>query len=399
LKRIFYATELGGGLGHVNAFLPLARALEARGCMVTWAISNPVPGGVLPPDIEAAVLRAPLFDKQVIGLPHDQLAFSEILMRQGYLEPQALADLLRGWRALMQQAAFDLVITDHAPTALLAARTLGLPRARIGTGFCCPPAIDPEPPLQPWRPAVPERRAEAAQTVLSCINSALHELDCAPLASLGAMHEADGDLLATFAELDHYARPQGAYFGPLLGPDEGALPAWPAGRHPRVFVYLKGQDPASVTVLRALRRKHYACIVYCPDLPAPLRMELESPLLQFSGRPLAMHALMPDCDLVVCSGGHGTLCRALLAGKPVLVVPPLTEQAINGRMVSELGAGLMLAPGQHSRVGALLTRLFSESGFRQAAQLFAARHSSYSHGAAVDALAGRCLQLAAKLWT
>jgi UDP:flavonoid glycosyltransferase YjiC (YdhE family) len=396
LKRIFYASELGGGLGHVNAFLPLARALQGRGCAVTWAVSAPVPEGVLPPDVEASILRAPHFDKQVIGLPADQLAFSEILMRHGYLDPSALAGLLRGWRGLMLQAGSDLVIADHAPTALLAAHSLGLRRVRIGTGFCCPPAADPEAPLQPSQPAVADRRAEAARMVLGSINSALREFDCAPLASLGRMHEADADLLTTFAEFDHYGRSSASYYGPLLGPEEGELPAWPAGRHPRVLAYLKGHDPATAAVLRALRRKHCACLIYCPDLPAPLRAELESPLLHYSARPLALRALLPECDLVVCSGGHGTLCSALLAGKPVLVVPPLTEQAMNGRKAEELGVGLMPPPGQYSRLGAMLTRLLAEHGFRQAAQAFAARHTAYSHEGTVRALADHCLQLAAQ---
>lgn len=53
-----------------------------------------------------------------------------------------------------------LVIADHAPAALLAARTLGLPAATLDSGFSVPPPETPFPSLRPWL-AVPQETANA----------------------------------------------------------------------------------------------------------------------------------------------------------------------------------------------------------------------------------------------
>ncbi len=51
---------------------------------------------------------------------------------------------------------------------------------------------------------------------------------------------------------------------------------------------------------------------------------------------------MAAADLVVCHGGHGTVCRAIGARKPVLVSPAIGDMAENGVRVQWTGAGLML---------------------------------------------------------
>ena len=51
---------------------------------------------------------------------------------------------------------------------------------------------------------------------------------------------------------------------------------------------------------------------------------------------------MPAADLVVCHGGHGTVCRALEAGTPLLVSPAVGDMAENGARVQWSGSGLML---------------------------------------------------------
>jgi hypothetical protein len=298
LKRIFYAWELGSGFGHVNRFLALRKALAAHGCTLTLTLAEPLPPGALPDDLRASVHRAPRYDRQVLGLPEQQLAFSEIMMLHGYLDPYALAGLLGGWRDLMQAVDAQLVIADFAPTAVLAARSLGLPCARIGTGYCCPPAVDPEVPIVPSMAPPLARRDEAAQLLVSNINRALTQFGAAPLQTLGQMHRADCDLLTTCAEFDPYDRPAEACLGPIWDTGEGGPAAWPAGRAARAFVYLKGLDAMTVPMLRILRRKQLACLIYSPGLPAVAR---------------GIH-LAPDAFFRPAAGGAAGHCWGGLGG-------------------------------------------------------------------------------------
>jgi UDP:flavonoid glycosyltransferase YjiC (YdhE family) len=52
--------------------------------------------------------------------------------------------------------------------------------------------------------------------------------------------------------------------------------------------------------------------------------------------------VMPRAGLVITSGGHGTVTRALAAGIPVLVCPSGADTAENGARTAWAGAGLML---------------------------------------------------------
>jgi UDP:flavonoid glycosyltransferase YjiC (YdhE family) len=52
--------------------------------------------------------------------------------------------------------------------------------------------------------------------------------------------------------------------------------------------------------------------------------------------------VMPAADLVVTHGGHGTVARALVSGRPVLCCPAVGDMAENGARVAWAGAGLML---------------------------------------------------------
>ncbi|MDB5803827.1 MAG: hypothetical protein JWN73_1149 [Betaproteobacteria bacterium] len=394
LKRILYAWELGGGLGHVSRFLPLARALQERDCEVIWALSDTGAAATLRKETSAAVLQAPRFPGELSGLPEPQLAYSEMIMRYGYFSADMLTPLLRDWRALIENAKPDLVVTDHAPTALLAARSLNLRNARIGTGFCCPPMQEPEAPMVSWIPPGPERRAEAAGVVLASINGALAAVGAKPLDTLSQMHAAGEDFITTYAGLDHYPSRATPRWGVVLGTEGGVAPEWPVARGPRVFAYLKAQQAQTMPLLRALRRKHCATLVHCPGLTPEQRAAAQAEGLRFSDRPLDIDAVTAGCDLVVCGGGHGTVCAALLAGKPLLIAPDLAEQAITARNVENLGAGLSAMVGQETRYGGLLSRLFLEPGFARAAQDFRSRHSANSQAQIIRAIADRCLELA-----
>jgi UDP:flavonoid glycosyltransferase YjiC (YdhE family) len=57
---------------------------------------------------------------------------------------------------------------------------------------------------------------------------------------------------------------------------------------------------------------------------------------------LSYSQVMPQADLVVCHGGHGTVARALGTGAPLLCCPRGGDMAENGARVAWAGAGLML---------------------------------------------------------
>jgi len=51
---------------------------------------------------------------------------------------------------------------------------------------------------------------------------------------------------------------------------------------------------------------------------------------------------MPRCDVVVCHAGHGTVCRALACGVPLVACPAEGDMAENAARVAWAGAGVSL---------------------------------------------------------
>ncbi|MCW5954722.1 MAG: hypothetical protein KIT69_20910, partial [Propionibacteriaceae bacterium] len=165
-KRFLLAWELGGGLGHSVPLAQIAAPLLAAGHRVDIALrdvstARAAFGPVFQhPGLQ--IWQSPLFLAQLRGVP-ETVSYAELLFRAGFLDAGRLLGPVRAWRALFGAVAPDLLLVDHAPTALLAARGLGLRTAAIGTGFFVPPALTPIPAFREWEPVDPRRVAAAEE--------------------------------------------------------------------------------------------------------------------------------------------------------------------------------------------------------------------------------------------
>ncbi|MDX3195179.1 activator-dependent family glycosyltransferase [Streptomyces sp. MN03-5084-2B] len=94
-------------------------------------------------------------------------------------------------------------------------------------------------------------------------------------------------------------------------------------------------------------------------LPGNIRMVSYVPLT----------ALVPTCDVLVHHAGFGTLATTIPYAVPQLLLPTEHDAPMLGRMFAAQGAGLSLGPGEHSasHITAGVTRLLTESGFREGA--------------------------------
>jgi hypothetical protein len=149
LSRFLFAWELGSGYGHLGPFLAIARALLDRGHELTVAARDVERAHVAFGARGVAIVQAPLCTKSYSGLSEPPLNYAEILMRYGYLDAPLLRGLLRAWRGLLDMSGADLLIADHAPTALLAARGMGARRVAMGNPFTIPPPMNPTANMRP----------------------------------------------------------------------------------------------------------------------------------------------------------------------------------------------------------------------------------------------------------
>jgi len=388
--------ELGGGLGHAGRLKSIALPLRARGHTVSFVLRDLVlTRGVLG-GLGIDTFQAPVWLHRTAGLPPEQASLAEILLACGYLERDALAGLADGWRALFRQGRPDLVVADYAPTAILAARSLGLPSVAIGPGFTLPPAGQPLPPLREWEAPQPARMRATEARLLDSANGVLASHGAAPLGEGADLLLGDHALLCTWPELDHFGRAGG---GPWLGPNlpEPAswAPAWPEGAGPRTFAYLRRGVPESNDVLQALLRRGCRVLCYMPDVAGGGPPPITHPQLAWAPAPVALPQALAACDLVVSHAGEALVAQALLAGRPLLMLPHSTESFLMARRVRLLGAGInaMETPRPRDWDG-MVVALLAQPDYRDAAAAFARRHADFDPRRQAEDIADRLEQLA-----
>lgn len=369
MARAFFAWELGGDLGHARRILAVARELRALGHETAFAFVDLATLGTLG-DKSLEWYQAPL----VAPNPTPNLAplsVSDILLNRGFGDAAGLAGALRGWLGIFDLWKPDLLVSDYAPSAQLAARAARLRRIAIGSGFSTPEPREPMASLRSWIASDEGQLRQTDARLLAGVRGAFERIDAqvrAP-ASAADVFRADARLLCTWPEVDPFGpREEREYVGPQDDNQLGALTTWRGDARPRVFAYLKVHDTRFMAILDAVRAVAGDAVVAAPGMPPQTCAALSTGPVRVFGEPLALAELLPGADLCVCHGGPGIVGRALEAGVPVALLPIQLEQFLIGRRVVSAGAGAMLAPDEPAPdMKAWLTEVLARGEMRDAA--------------------------------
>ncbi len=373
MARILLAWELGGGYGHLASLRSAARQLRAAGHDCLFAVRMLENAAeFLEPEL-GPLLQAPVRlgdGRNPVAL---QLSYASLLHNTGFDDPLGLSARIAAWRELMRACKVERLVVDHSPIALIAARSLDLPAAAIGTGFDLPPQVAPFPSFQPWAPVPQAQLVHNEEQVLIELNRALERLRLAPYDSLQAIYGNCRRALLTYAELDHYDAPRAE---PYLGvPDyaQGADPVWPAGDAPRVLAYLRGH-PQLDTMLKALSASRARVLLRIAEIePEKLRPYLR-PGFEVVGHSIDLRRAAQDCDAYLHYAAHGTVAELLLAGKPGVLWPDNVERWLVARRAEQLGAAVVAPQQDTFNVEAALERALDDTALRANARKFAERH-------------------------
>jgi hypothetical protein len=383
MKHIHFAWELGGGLGHAARLKPLVEEALRRGHRVTMSLRDLVHTDSVLRDVQAPRFQAPIWLHTVHGVPSPQVSVAEILLTCGYLTENTLRALYDGWHSMLSVLKPDLLVADYAPTAILAARGLGIRSAAIGVAFSMPPDTAPMPSVRDWEPPLPARLAAADAQMLRSINAVLPQYGSQPLTRAAQALQGDTALLLSWPEFDHYGRehlPSGQrWWGPSMLPQAGTEPEWPQGNGSAVFAYLKSEHPDHALVLQALVKLGCRTVCYLPEVASGKPPPVQSPLIHYARGPVNLSAALVESELCICHGGEGTFAPALLAGVPVLLMPVQSEQFLISRRVARSGAGINASELRRPLdYGAVIASMLGESSYRLAARAFAKRYSGFT---------------------
>lgn len=345
MAAILLANEIGGGLGHL---LPWSRTLgdyAAGGRDI--ALAGPWKGALPLPDAWGRVqgLPFPGIPEPVAGGGARALSWPDMLVGLGYARRDQVQALFLGWQELLRTHAPEMVIADHAPLALWAAKDLGIPVVEAGAGFCLPPARRPMPPF-PLADATPAAKA-ASQAAEQELLRAWRQLPARrfTIDNLADLFEGHARCVCSVAELDPYGtRTDVAYTGPLpaplhTGPATEVMKWWSDGPGD-ILAYLKLSTPGLDRILRALQATGRQALAIVPGI----NVDRIRGRLRVTGSVEPLHSLLQSAHLFLTNGGIHGVGLALQAGVPVLAVPMHVEQRLTAERLVRHGWGSMWHP-------------------------------------------------------
>jgi UDP:flavonoid glycosyltransferase YjiC (YdhE family) len=402
VSRIVFAWELGANYGYISQFLPFARELKARGHEVVLVVKELHHAGRLLAEGNIPVMQAPLWLPNVQGLPEPPLNYAEILLRYGYHDASGLSGVVSAWRALLMLYQADVLIASHAPTAMLAARSMGLAAAPLGTGFSIPPRLNPTPNLRHWLNVPYERLIGSDQIVLKTANDVLRACGVAPMKAVSDLFDAQETFLCTLPELDHYPhRGAATYWGAVYDTEMGEELAWPEvgkdkDKTKRILVYLEPQHRDFGALLETIVAQGHLALICAPGVSDNMRQKYNSAKVRILNQPIKFAGLLQQCDLVICHGGHGTTAGMLQAGLPLLLFPNHLEQFLLAARVKALGTGEVVdLESPTPDLSALLLKMLQTPDYRDQSQKYAAKYQEYTRPKQLAQITARIEALAA----
>ncbi|EAQ04197.1 hypothetical protein OB2597_08644 [Pseudooceanicola batsensis HTCC2597] len=344
--RILFAWELGANYGHVTK-VALAAEQLADEAEIFVALRDPVAFRDIAPDLAATVLPAPhARTRQQTPDNRPPANFAAMLTTEGWHATDALAAQVEAWRGVIGLVRPDLLVVQAAPTAALAARTLSLRFAVLGSGYDNPPLADPMPAFDAAAPIDLVRSQEAR--VVATANAVLERFGAPSVARFRDILEGEASILTTWEVTDHYVArgrlhpDHPPYLGHLPGLDRGAPRDWRGRPGPRIFAYLRPGTPPAAAGLAALMQMgpEADVVLAAPGISDSDRSRLAQRGVQVEAGPVQLARLLSDCDLGISHASNGVGASFLTAGVPQIGLPGHREQGMFARAIAHHGLGL-----------------------------------------------------------
>ncbi len=391
MARVLLAWELGGGFGHVACLKQFAVTLKAGGHACALAMRHLGSAQQLLPRDLGPLYQAPARIGHPVNPVRTQVSYASLLHNIGFSNPTELAGRIRAWRDLMRILRTQLLIADHSPLALIAARSLGIPRLAIGNGFTLPPLQAPFPSFRPRMRIGEQVLINNESAVLAELNCALELLGLPAFRSLQQLFDDTARGLLSYPELDHYPGERAEPFHGYPPTAGGAEPKWPGRGGPKLFVHLRPSRHLHA-LLTALLKSRARVLIKADGVPVDTLRPYLRDGLQITNEALNFQHAAQRCDAWIGTGSHGLACEQLLAGKPGLLMPGMHEQYLLARRVSELGAGLNLDEVEQHDADAALDRLLTDTAMADAAAAFGRRHARAERDRIIPELLAGVLQ-------
>jgi hypothetical protein len=417
--KILLAWEMGRNYGHVTKLAELAKAIARKQKKRVELIFVLQSTGALlqfADGLDYKLLQAPLYPPRPRPRPPavkgkapappamiPSLTYVDDLRACGYEDPKALAGLIRSWRDLYDLVKPDILITQAAPTALLAARGFKFKTVTYGGTYDIPASANPMPLVCYWEKYDPKIIAVRESEIVRNVNEALALNGLKPIASMSEMLKTDRQFITMFEELDHYpdrARIEGKkphYLGQCFSLDSGEDIAWNKKAQKRIMAYIRPESPAFAQAITALSKspKNVDVIISAPGISEPHRKALQQLHVRVINGPVRLAPLLKDCDLGINHSSQGIACAFAVHGIPQLLLPGHIEQLGFAKALGRntLGRSLVGRFGP-DKVHELIGLLLHAPEYKASAQAFAQKYNGFKPEKLADDVAEKIIALA-----
>lgn len=385
MTKIVLAQEMGGGWGHLLPLRSLAREFIQCGCRVSLLCRDDVKAATVFQEMDVSIEKSPSW---VVNRTGFSLNYAQNLWGNGYKDSRMLEAHFAWWTDRLQRLKPDFILSDYAPTALLAALSLGIPRGAFGTGFTLPPMITPMPGLHPWINTPAEVLSFSEKTVLEAVRKLVPRLS-----SIAGIFEGAERFLEIFPEMDHFEfRPSENYAGPVLGALSGPEIIWPEGSGDRIFIYLSSINRCLDSLINHIKKRALPTVAVISGLPESEKKAMESPTLRLSDSFVDLHKAAAQCNMAVTQGGIHTSAAMLLAGVRLLICPEQLEQTLLAYRLKQRGlCDFVSFFTEPDKVGERLDDVASSLELERKAADFSTKYAGYDSSETAKEMVKICL--------
>lgn len=398
MSTIFFAYELGSGLGHLNRLVAVARRLSGTHRLVfsvpNLALAGPVLARAFGDSVDVTQGVAwPAPGGQARDAPTH--TFADVLTLFGFGERPYLAGKVDAWRAILQEVRPDLIVADFAPALRLAVNG-AIPVVVVGNGYTVPPPGRALPPMRPWQQASPAASLDAERRILAAVNAVRASHAGEAVAHLADLFSGDATFVCTIAEFDPYrAYRTAAPTWPFNIPAVSVGPPASERRGPAIFAYLPASHPAFSLMVSALNSLPYEARIYASEAdPRAIAAQCRRHVGVLT-KPADFAQVLPQSRLVIHHAGLGTAYASLAAGTPQCLIPLNLEHLITARGL--VGAGVAEGFSTKETAGvdlkAVLTRLLDNPVLLERARRLGAQVESRRDPDPLGSIVAACERL------
>nr|WP_315401626.1 hypothetical protein [uncultured Duganella sp.] len=325
MARIAICWESGGGMGHIAPLSLLAREMVRLGHAVFFIAKDIRYASLYLSPYGIPCLQAPL--SRSTKPSHPARNHADIFLSNGYDDAGVLYGKINGWRDLFNVLRVDKVVCEFALTAVLAARSLGVPYAWIDNGFYNPPAGDPMPGFTKEARAAPALLKSSERRALKTVNEVFASWKIEEIGTFQALYQGD-IVYRNWVQLNHFGMHSASrHFGQILVDGGGADPVWPLGDGPKLFAYVKSDNLMVIAILHAAIREGFRVLAYLPGhSEADVSGLRATSRAIVSDHPIRLQDLDDDVEIGIWQSPTGAASHSIEKKMRMIFLPSQMEQ-------------------------------------------------------------------------